>query len=91
MDVEVVEDKKNYSRSSRTVKLDYPIEWGNETIEEVVIKRPKGKHLKNLGDEMKLVDFLKIASKCSGISMGVFDEMESPDVMKVAEAVGELL
>lgn len=92
-EVEVVENEKtnNANKTEIEVLLDTPIEWGRETIETVVIKRPKGKHLKNLGNDMKLKDFLFIASKCSGVSMSVFDEMDSPDVMKVVEAVGELL
>jgi len=73
------------------VSLDEPIQWGDEEITELKIKRPKGKHIKTLGDDVKVGDMLRIASKCSGISMGIFEELESPDAMKVAEAVGDLL
>ena len=78
-------------KDEAVVKLDYPVEWGEDIITEICIKRPRGKHIKNLGDGVKLNDLLKIASKCSGTSMGVFEEMASPDVMKVADAVGDLL
>ena len=85
------ETKKKSPKGEVVVKLDYPIEWGEDTIEEVRLRRPKGKHIKNLGDDVKVNDFLRIASKVSGLSMGIFEEMEAPDVMKITDAVGELL
>lgn len=73
------------------VKLDTPVEWGDDIVSEIKLKRPKGRHIKNFGDDVKVGDMLKLASKVSGVSMGVFEEMESPDCMKVAEAMGDLL
>lgn len=91
--MEVEQDKKRPTkfRDEVIVKLDTPVEWGDEEISEIKIKRPRGKHIKNLGDDVKVGDMLRIASKCSGLSMGIFEELTSPDAMKVAEAVGDLL
>ena len=89
-----MENEKPQTKKAKdeiVVKLDYPVEWGDEIVTEVCIKRPRGKHIKNLGDDVKVGDMLRIASKCSGVSMGVFEDMASPDVMKVADAVGDLL
>lgn len=74
-----------------TVKLSDPIQWGSETIKEVELTAVKGKHLRKLSANPTLNDLMNIASKVSGLSSAVFDEMSSEDVMKVADAVGELL
>lgn len=74
-----------------TIKLDEAVEWGEETVTEVKLSPPRGKHLRGLPKDPTLNDILKIASKISGISSAVFDEMASSDIMKIAEAVGELL
>lgn len=74
-----------------TVKLDEPVEWGQETIREVVLKPLKGKHVKILGKDPTLAQLLQLASKSSGLSAGVFDEMSSSDAFRVAEEVGNLL
>lgn len=73
------------------IKLQEPIEWGTETIEKIVLKPPRGKHLRGLPVSPGLNDILKLASKISGVSSAVFDEMCSEDVMRVVDAVGELL
>jgi|AVFP01.1.fsa_nt_gi hypothetical protein len=91
MEMEQETTKRPTVKDVTIVKLDDPIEWGDETISEIKLKKPRGKHIKNLGDDIKVGDMLKIASKVSGVSMGVFDELSSSDCMKVAEAVGELL
>ena len=86
-----METKKTEKRGETVVLLDYPIPFGEETISEIVLKRPKFKHIKNMGEGMKIKDLIQIASKVSAVPMAVFEEMESPDVMKIAEALGELL
>jgi len=91
MDVEKEKKRPTTFRNEVVVKLDDPIEWGDEDITEIRIKKPRGKHIKNLGDDVKVGDMLKIASKCSGMSFGIFEELSSSDAMKVAEAVGDLL
>lgn len=91
MEMEETTQKRSNFKNEVVVKLDTPVEWGDDIISEVRLKRPKGRHIKNFGDDVKVGDMLKLASKVSGISMGVFEEMESPDCMKVAEAMGDLL
>lgn len=90
-----MEDEKKVKAVTKkqaiTVKLEEPIEWGDETISEIVLKPIRGKHLKNLPASPALKDLILIASKVSGVSSSVFDEMISSDIMKVTEAVGELL
>lgn len=74
-----------------TVKLLEPIEWGDETIKEVTLKPPRGKHIKTLPTPPAIKDMINLGSKLSGISVSVFDEMCSEDVLAIVTAVGELL
>jgi len=85
---------KNVAKiTSVTIDLDFPIEWekGEEPVSKIILKRPKGKHLKNLGKDILMFDLLQIASKISGYTPKFFDEMDGVDIMKVTEAVGDFL
>jgi hypothetical protein len=73
-----------------TVKLSEPVEFGSEVVKQITLQPIKGKHLRILPTQPTLNDILKLASKLSGVSSAVFDEMSSEDVVKVSEAVGEL-
>lgn len=92
---EEIEEKKIVRVISKKkpieVKLEETIEWGSETIEKIVLKPPRGKHLRGMSTNPSVNDMMKLAAKLSGVSSAVFDEMSSQDVMKVIEAVGELL
>jgi len=77
--------------ASKTIKLEYPISWGEETISEIEIKRPKGKHMRKLGGNVTMDEMLEIAQKCSAQPKSVFDEMDGQDVLKVAEVIGDFL
>jgi hypothetical protein len=82
---------KNISkRKPAIVLLEEPIEWGEETIDKVILKPIKGAHFKGFPKDPAVTDILKLASKLSGISSAVFDEMGSRDILKIVEAVGEL-
>lgn len=88
------DDDKTAKAKSRkkpsTIKLIEPVEWGEEVIKEITLKPIRGKHLRTLPSSPTLNDILKIASKISGVSSAVFDEMCSEDITRVSEAVGEL-
>lgn len=74
------------------IKLDYPFKWGDEDeVTEVELKRPKGKHLKNLGGKATMSDLFGIASKVSGYDLRFFDELDGVDCMKVTDAIGDFL
>jgi hypothetical protein len=74
------------------VKLQEPISWGaGKTIEEVRIGTIRGKHVKGLTFPPTPAQLIVIASKVSGVEQAVFDEMNSKDLFKVLEAVGERL
>jgi len=74
-----------------TITLVEPVTFGSETVKQLTLTAPRGKHLKMLPSEPALKDILNMASKVSGVSSAVFDEMCSQDIIAVAEAMGELL
>ena len=83
--------KKSKKPKEITITLSEPIEWGEDQITEIVMQRPKGKHLKSLSAEPSLQDLVKIAQKISGQPPRVFDDMDADDVLACAEAVGDFL
>lgn len=95
MEMEQIEKEHEKQMAPRkkevVIKLVEPITFGSETVKEVVLKSPRGKHLKLLPPNPALKDILMMASKVSGVSSAVFDEMCSTDVIAIAEAMGELL
>lgn len=88
--IESTEEIRDARKGPITVKLDEPIRFGAETISEITLKPPKAKHIKHINPKTAtLGDLLQIASKVSGVSMAVLDEMSMSDTTKVGEAVGE--
>ena len=77
--------------TERTHKLLIPVEYGDETIYEVVVKRPKGKHIKNLGRNVSMKDLILIAGKVTGHAPSFFDEVDAADVTAITEIVGDFL
>lgn len=77
---------------SVTVKLLYPIKWGDEEkVTEVTLKRPKGKHIKRIGRDVNIDELLKIASKISEYTPAFFDELDAVDCLKITEVIGDFL
>lgn len=85
------QQKKSKKPKSITITLSEPIEWGDETIEEVTLRRPKGKELKMLSGDPSMDDLLKIAGKCGGLTPRQIDDMDADDALALAEAVGDFL
>ncbi len=79
------------NRIPSTIKLAYPIEWDGKTLDEIVLQRPKGKHLKKMPGEPGIKDLLALASRVSGLPPMVFDELDGLDVTAVCEAIGDFL
>ena len=73
------------------IVLDYPIKYGEETVREVGLKRPKAKHLKNIVGKTEPEQAFNLAVKLSGRPPSFFDEMDGSDFIKVAEVIGDFL
>lgn len=78
-------------RIPKTIKLTYPVEFDNQTIEEITLQRPKGKHLKKMPATPGMNDLLALASRVSGLAPVIFDELDGVDVTAVCEAIGDFL
>ena len=77
------------------IELEFPFEWGKDSgfVSEIELKRPKGKHIKNLGKDVLMESLLIIAAKiCVGdFTPAFFDEMDAADCIKVTEVIGDFL
>lgn len=74
-----------------TYKLRYPIDFGSERITQIKLKRPKGKHVKQLGKDLDLGKLIQVAQKVADVSPPVFDELDIYDYMQLSEVVGDFL
>lgn len=74
-----------------TIALENSVEFNDERITEVVLRRATGKDLRVMKGQNPIVDSLTLASKLSGLMPVVFDLMDAADVQAVLEEVGNLL
>lgn len=73
------------------VTLEYPIEFQNEEITEIKLRRATGKDLKMLPGNPTTGDTIKLAARLSGHLPVVFDLMDGADITAVLSEVGNLL
>jgi len=74
--------------STVTIKLAKPFEVAGDFIQEITLRRPKGKDMKGLSAAMTTGDLMKMAAKLSNHLPVVFDEMDGFDVTQVLSEVG---
>ena len=73
------------------IKLAEPIEHGSEVITEMVVKRPKGRHLRSLPADPSTGDMLDFAVRLAGYPPSVADDLDIDDVAQLIEAVADFL
>jgi len=76
------------------IPLEFPFSWGEGgLVEEIELKRPKGKHIKKLGKDVLMESLLIVAAKvCVGdFTPAFFDEMDAADCITVTEVIGDFL
>lgn len=77
---------------STTIKLSEPVAWGNETITELVLLKPKGKHFKKVPVEPQTVgDLWPFACAICSQPPSVLDELSTDDVVALLEEVGNFM
>lgn len=69
-------------------KLKYPVEYDGETVTEIEISRPKGKHIKKLGADANLASLIGVAALVTKFTPRFFDELDSSDYVGVGEIIG---
>lgn len=84
-------EKKVKKLTEIRVKLENPIEWGDETISELILRKPKAKDIEHLTSEPTFKDLFKVAQRCAKVPRRVIEDLDSDDAIKVVEAVGDFL
>lgn len=74
-----------------TVKLREPITFGTQVIDELVIRKPKGKDFRQLPMEPGMGDILDLAGRLSGQPKPIIDELGAEDLLEVMNVVGGFL
>ena len=73
------------------LKLQYPIEYGDTLIQELSIRRPKGKQLRRLNldelDKAPLDLLMNLLADLAGQPSEMIDEMEIEDLMAGVEII----
>jgi len=72
-------------------ELKEPIKFGSEEISRLVFKPLKAKHLRNLKGKEGFDETLVIASRLTGVSEDILDEMGIEDVRGVAQVIQSFL
>lgn len=75
----------------KKIKLKEPVDFGGEVITEVVVQKPKGKHLRQLPANPATGDMLDLAARLIGYPPPVIDEMGLEDIAALMEAVTDFL
>ncbi|GAG37741.1 unnamed protein product, partial [marine sediment metagenome] len=73
------------------ISLDYPIEFGEESIKEIELRRPKASDIEHLTASPTMKQLFMIAQKCSTHPPSVFRNLDAVDALKMSEVVGDFL
>ncbi len=69
------------------IQLAEPIQRGSETVEELVLRRPKGKDMRKLPAEPDIGSILDWAGELAGQPPSFVDELDVEDVEQLIEGV----
>lgn len=72
---------------SKTLKLKEPVQFGSDTISELILKKPKAKHFRNLPSQPDVGDILDLASKLCDQPPSLIDELGVEDMAALLEVV----
>jgi len=77
----------------KTIKLEYPFEFGKEEITEVhVMRRPKAKDMKGINlQEMTADAQCKLLGRITNLMTPVIEEFDLADFKTLSEAVADFL
>lgn len=75
------------NKGERTIKLAEPIQFGSETIEELVFRKPKAKDFRSMPVDPGVGDLLNLAGRLAGQPPSVIDDLSVEDMLAVLEIV----
>lgn len=79
-------------KAAVTITLEYPLEFADEEIVEIKLRRATGKDLKlSMKGANPVQDSIALAVRLSGQLPAVFDIMDASDLTAVLDEVGNLL
>jgi len=75
------------------IKLAHPVQWGDDSITEVTVRRPKGKDLKGLKNvAQNMDDQLKLIARLIGQPEGFVGELDlATDLTAIMQKVADFL
>jgi len=80
------------SNDTVKIQLQYPVEIGEDLIDEISLRRPKGKDLKKfMKGQNSMAESMALAAHLSGQLPVVFDEMDASDLTTVLDEVGNFV
>ena len=65
--------------------------FGSREIEQLSIRKPKAKDMRNFPLNPTMGDMLDLASALAGEPTSVIDELSVPDMTRVVEVIGDFL
>lgn len=71
-----------------TIKLKYPVEWGKDTVTEIVMRRGRGGDMKGIslhGQEIPADDLMKLAGRLAGQPSALIEKLDQDDIGEVTE------
>ena len=72
-------------------KLATPIEFDGQEYTEIELKRPKGRHLRDLGSDQSLGAMIMVAVKATGLPRKFFEDIDGYEYVKVVEIYNNFL
>lgn len=80
---------------SKSYKLKYPVQFGEEKIAEIEIRRPKGRDVRKVkitaDGSVSMTDMMELAASLSGHPPVVIDELDAEDLFEVLDVVTSFL
>lgn len=73
------------------VKLKFPVTIGSETVDTVYVEKPKGKHLRGVGDPTSLEGNLKLVGNLINQAPSFVDEIDLEDMAEIGKVVADFL
>ena len=79
---------------TKTVPLEFPIEWDGKTISEVTLHRPKGKDMRRIAEaenssSNKMEAGAVMVATLSDLPDGAIDELDFEDFTAISEAIAD--
>lgn len=76
---------------SKVITLQYPVEYGSQTISEVTIERPKAKHMRGIKDIQSIDGSLAMIAKVINQPPSFVDELDAADIEQISGVMESFL